>query len=104
MEKICECKAICVFRGAGVLILTNTMLSWNKSASSFLLFGIMATQTENTVSIPLSDIAFVEKYTFLEGGGMKVTTSRGEIFKFSIMTKKAYSTVFDYINARTNDK
>lgn len=100
MEKICECKAICVFRGNGVLLLTDTVLAWNKSASSYLLFGAMAAATENTVSIPLEDISFVEKYTFLEGGGMKVTTKRGEVIKFSIKTKKAFNTVYEYVSGR----
>lgn len=89
MDKICEGKAICVFRGEGVVTLTADVLAWNKSATSYLLFGAMATLSDNVVSIPLCDIALVEKYTFIGGGGLKITTNRGEIVKLSVKLKKS---------------
>lgn len=100
MEKICEGKAICVFRGEGIVTLTDTVLAWNKSAASYLLFGVMATLSDNMVSIPLSDIALVEKYTFIGGGGLKVTTNRGEVVKFSVKSKKIFNTIYEYLNER----
>lgn len=100
MEKICECKAICAFRGNGKLTLTDSNLAWNKTAASFILFGASAALTDNFINIPLEDIDGIEKYTFLEGGGLKVTTKSGEIIKFSIKPKKAFILVFDYIQNR----
>lgn len=100
MEKICEGKAICVFHGEGVVTLTDTVLAWNKSAASYLLYGVMATMTDNLVSIPLSDIALVEKYTFIGGGGLKITTNRGEVVKFSVKSKKIFNTIYEYISNR----
>ena len=100
MEKICEGKAICVFRGEGVVTLTDSVLAWNKTAASYLLYGVMATLTDNAVSIPLSDIAMVEKYTFIGGGGLKLTLASGEVVKFSIKSKKNFNTIYEYIRNR----
>ena len=103
MEKICEGKAICVFRGEGILTLTDTVLVWNKSAASYLLYGVMATMTDNLVSIPLSDIAMVEKYLFVGGGGIKVTLKSGEAVKFSVKRKKQFNVIYEYICDRIKD-
>ena len=100
MEKICEGKAICVFRGEGVVTLTDSVLAWNKTAASYLLYGVMVTLTDNVVSIPLSDIALVEKYMFIGGGGLKVTLASGEVVKFSIKSKKSFNTIYGYIRNR----
>lgn len=103
MKKICECKAICVFHGEGVLMLTDDFLAWNKSALSFIMFGVAAAMSDNSVSINLSDIAFIDRYLFIGGGGLKVTTNTGEVFKFSIKSKNAYNLVFDYLNQRVGN-
>lgn len=102
MGKICECKAICVFRGDGVVTLTDAVLVWNKTAASYLLFGAMAALTDNAVSIPISDISSIEKYTFIGGGGMKVTLNSGEVVKFSIKSKKSFNLIYEYIRNRIN--
>ena len=100
MNKICEGKAICVFRGEGVVTLADSVLAWNKTTASYLLYGVMATLTDNVVSIPLPDIALVEKYAFIGGGGLKLTLVSGEVVKFSIKSKKNFNTMYEYIRNR----
>lgn len=96
-ETIIKARVTLVFRGYGDLTLTDVALIWNKSATSFLTFGVFNALTENHVMIPLTDIAKVGTYTCFPGGGLVVTKKDGEIYKIAFKKKKDFNVVFDYL-------
>ena len=86
-----------VFNGYGDLTLTDVALIWNKSATSYLAFGIANTATDNHLMIPLKDISRVGKYTYFPGGGLLVITKAGKEHKFSFKHKKDFKVVYEYL-------
>ncbi len=87
-----------VFRGYGDLTLTDAALIWNKSATSYLAFGVMNAATDDHTMIPLESIALVEKYTYFPGGGLKIVNNEGKEFKFSFKHKKDFQIIWDYLH------
>ena len=101
-EKIIECKAICVMRGYGALALTDEFIAWNKSAVNVIVFGVFSSLSDNFVGVHLSDITCVERYTFVGGGGIKLTLKTGEVVKFSIKPKRNFDVIYNYLMNRNN--
>lgn len=95
--EIIKAKVTLAFKGYGWLTLTTTALYWNKTASSYLVFGVLNMATENHVCIPFTDIAKVGTYTYFPGGGLVVTTNQGQEFKIAFKRKKDFNTVYDYL-------
>lgn len=97
MDTIVKTRVTYVFNGYGDLTLTDVALIWNKSATTFLAFGVMGAATDNHLMIPLEDISSVSKYTYFPGGGLLVITKTGKEHKFSFKHKKDFETVYDYL-------
>ena len=97
-NEIVKAKVTLVFRGYGYLTLTDKMLYWNKSATSYVAFGMLNAVTDNHVSIPLENIARVGTYTYFPGGGLVITTNTGEEFKIAFKHKKDFEIVYDYLS------
>lgn len=98
MSVIVKTRVTFVFNGYGDLTLTDTSLIWNKSATSYLAFGAMNANTSSHVSIPLSEIDRVEKYTYFPGGGLTVVNKEGREFKFSFKHKKDFFAVYEHLS------
>jgi hypothetical protein len=96
-KTIVKTRVTYVFNGYGDLTLTDVALVWNKSATSYLMFGAMGAMTSNHIMIPLEDIASVSKYTYFPGGGLLITTKTGEEHKFSFKHKKDFKIVYEYL-------
>ena len=86
-----------VFNGYGDLTLTDVALIWNKSATSYLTFGITNAIADNHLMIPLEDISSIGKYTYFPGGGLLVITKKGEEYKFSFKHKKDFKTIYEHL-------
>lgn len=99
-NEIIKTKVTLVFRGYGYLTLTDKILYWNKSATSYIAFGVLNAVTDNHVCIPLDNISKVGTYTYFPGGGLVVTTNTGEEFKIAFKHKKDFNVVFNYLNER----
>lgn len=97
MNEIIKAKVTLVFRGYGYLTLTDEMLYWNKSATSYIAFGILNTATDSHICIPLKNISKVGTYTYFPGGGLVITTDTGEEFKIAFKHKKDFEVVYDYL-------
>ena len=94
---IAKTRVTFVLNGYGDLILTDTTLTWNKSATSFLAFGILNACTNNHFMLPLNEIAHIETYIYLGGGGLTITSNKGKEFKFSFKHKKDFKIIYDYL-------
>ena len=94
---IIKARVTLVFAGYGDLTLTDEALIWNKSASSFLVFGALNALTDSHLMIPLSDIARVGTYTYFPGGGLVVTKRDGKEYKIAFKKKKEFKVVYDYL-------
>ncbi len=99
-NEIIKAKVTLVLRGYGWLTLTDNILYWNKSATSYIAFGMLNTLTDSHICIPLENISNVGTYTYFPGGGLVVTTNAGEEFKIAFKHKKDFKVVFDYLNER----
>lgn len=95
--EIIKAKVTLVFRGYGWLTLTTKALYWNKSATSYLVFGLANAITDGHICIPLENIAKVGTYTYFPGGGLVVTNDQGQEFKIAFKHKKDFNTVHDYL-------
>lgn len=95
--EIIKAKVTLVFKGYGWLTLTTTALYWNKSATSYLVFGALNAATADHIYIPLENIAKVGTYTYFPGGGLVVTTNQGQEFKIAFKHKKDFNVVYDYL-------
>lgn len=96
-KTIVKTRVTYVFNGYGDLTLTDAALIWNKSATSYLAFGIMAGATDNHLMIPLGDISGIGTYTYFPGGGLLVTTKTGKEHKFSFKHKKDFKIIYEYL-------
>lgn len=96
MNVIKKARVTFVFRGYGDLTLTDEMLYWNKSASSFLTFGILNATTDDHCSIPFSQISELGTYRYV-GGGLMITTTDGKEYKFGFKHKKDFNFFYDYL-------
>ena len=94
---IIKARVTLVFTGYGDLTLTDAALIWNKSASSFLAFGVVNALTDNHLMIPLADIAKIGTYTYIPGGGLVVTKKDGKEYKIAFKKKKDFNVVYDYL-------
>ena len=103
-EILSNAKVTLVFTGYGFLTVTDKALFWNKSATSYLAFGLAATTTDNHLYLPLSDIAKIDKYTYFPGGGLAITTNKGQLYKISFKHKKDFAVAFDYLSGFINNK
>ena len=99
-NEIIKAKVTLVLRGYGWLTLTDNILYWNKSATSYIAFGMLNTLTDSHICIPLENISKGGTYTYFPGGGLVVTTNTGEEFKIAFKHKKDFKVVFDYLNER----
>lgn len=97
MNTICTARVTYVMNGYGDLTLTDEALYWNKSATSFLAFGVANAMTDNHFFLPLSDIVQVSKYTYFPGGGLAVTDNRGKLYKFSFKHKKDFEVIYKFL-------
>lgn len=95
---IIKAKVTWVFRGYGWLTLTDKVLYWNKSATSYIAFGVLNTLTNSHICIPLENISNVGTYTYFPGGGLVITTNTGEIFKIAFKHKRDFKIVYNYLN------
>lgn len=96
-QTIIKTRVTLVFTGYGDLTLTDAALIWNKSASSFLTFGVLNTLTDNHLMIPLTDIAKVGTYTYFPGGGLVITKKDGKEYKIAFKKKKDFKVVYEYL-------
>lgn len=96
---VSQAKVTLIFTGYGFLTVTDKAIFWNKSATSYLAFGLSATQTENHLFLPLNCIVKVDKYTYFPGGGMVITTNEGHIYKIAFKKKKDFINTFDYLKS-----
>ena len=96
-KTIIKTRVTYVLNGYGDLTLTDVALIWNKSATTFLAFGIMGAATDNHLMIPLEDISRVSTYTYYPGGGLMVVTKSGQEHKFSFKHKKDFKIVYEYL-------
>lgn len=95
---IIKARVTLVFTGYGDLTLTDKALIWNKSASSFVAFGVANALTDSHLMIPLTDIARVGTYTYFPGGGLVVTRKDGKEYKIAFKKKKEFKVVYDYLS------
>ena len=96
-KTIVKTRVTFVFNGYGDLTLTDVALIWNKSATSFLAFGIGNTLTDNHFMLPLNDISQINTYSYLRGGGLIVISKTGKEYKFAFKHKKDFKIVYDYL-------
>lgn len=96
-KTIIKTRVTYVFNGYGDLTLTDVALVWNKSATSYLAFGIMGAATDNHLMIPLKDISGIGTYTYFPGGGLLVTTKTGKEHKFSFKHKRDFKVIYEYL-------
>ncbi len=96
-NEIIKAKVTLVFRGYGYLTLTDKALFWNKSATSYLVFGALNSLTDNHVIIPLEDIAKIGTYTYFPGGGLVLLTNQGQEYKVAFKRKKDFNVVYNYL-------
>lgn len=97
-QTIIKARVTLVFAGYGDLTLTDTALIWNKSATSFLVFGLVNMATDNHLMIPLVDIVRVGTYTYFPGGGLVITRSDGKEYKVAFKKKKEFKIVYEYLS------
>jgi hypothetical protein len=83
--------------GYGDLSLTDKALFWNKSATSYLAFGVMATATDNHVLIPLENISKVGTYTYIPGGGIVLLLKDGKEHKIAFKKKSDFNIIYEYL-------
>lgn len=95
-NEIKKARVTFVFRGYGDLTLTDQMLYWNKSASSFLTFGILNTLTDDHCSIHFSKISQVSTYRYVNGG-LLIRTNEGKEYKFGFKHKKDFDFFYNYL-------
>lgn len=100
---IIKARVTFVFHGYGDLTLTDTTLIWNKSATSYLAFGVMNAVTDDHVMIPLKSISVVDKYTYIPGGGLKIIKNDGQEFKFSFKHSKDFNVIWNYLQQSQNE-
>ena len=103
-KEICKAKVTFVFRGYGWLTLTTNGLFWNKSATSYLTFGVLNALTDDFLGIKLDEIEKIAKYTYFPGGGLSVITNQGKEFKFSFKHKKDFIVIYDYLTKVIQEK
>lgn len=96
-KTIMKTRVTLVFTGYGDLTLTDVALIWNKSATSFLAFGLLNMATIDHLLIPLVDIAKVGTYTYFPGGGLVVTRKDGKVYKIAFKKKKDFKVVYEYL-------
>lgn len=97
MNTIITARVTLVFVGYGDLTLTDTALIWNKSATSYLAFGVANAATSDHLMIPLDEIADIGTYTYFPGGGLTVTTNNGKVYKIAFKHKKDFKVVYEYL-------
>ena len=101
MNTIITARVTYVLTGYGDLTLTDEALYWNKSATSFLAFGAANAMTDSHFYLPLSEVERVETYTYLPGGGLSVTDTKGKVYKFSFKHRKDHKVVYEYLVGHT---
>ena len=98
MNSIITARVTYVLTGYGDLTLTDKALYWNKSATSFLAFGAANAMTENHFCLPLSEIADIDSYAYLPGGGLSVKDTKGKVYKFSFKRRKDFKVIYEYLH------
>lgn len=83
--------------GYGDLSLTDKALFWNKSATSYLAFGVMAATTDNHILIPFENIATIGTYTYFPGGGIVLLLKDGKQYKIAFKKKKDFNFIYEYL-------
>lgn len=93
-----------VFRGYGILSINGETLSWNKKATSFVTFGVINLLTDNNFSLPIKEIEYLETYTYIPGGGLKIIDKKGMEYKFSFKKKKDFEYFYNYLKEKMNNE
>lgn len=96
-KTIIKTRVTLVFTGYGDLTLTDKALIWNKSATSYLAFGLLNMATTDHLMIPLDNVATVGTYTYFPGGGLVVTRKDGKTYKIAFKKKKDFKVVYEYL-------
>lgn len=86
-----------VMTGYGDLTISENALCWNKAATSFLAFGVVNSNTENHLYLPIADISKIGTYTYLPGGGLSITDNHGKVYKFSFKKRKEFNAFYSYL-------
>lgn len=97
-EILSKAKVTLVFTGYGFLTVTENAVIWNKSASSYIAFGLAAVSTNDHVYLPLNCISKVGTYTYFPGGGLVLTTTEGRIYKIAFKKKKDFTVAYEYLS------
>lgn len=97
-EILINAKVTLVFTGYGFLSITEKAVVWNKSATSYLAFGLMSAATDNHLYLPLERIAKVETYTYFPGGGLILTTDEGRTYKIAFKKKKDFMVAHTFLS------
>lgn len=103
-KTIIKARVTLVMTGYGDLTLTDAALIWNKSASSYVAFGVATALTDNHVMIPLNELSKIGTYTYFPGGGLVVTTRNGKEYKIAFKHKKDFKVVYEYLDAYMKSK
>ena len=97
-EKIVmEVKGTLVGGGQGKVILTNKHIMWTKSATNFLLGGIMALATKGSTSVAISDILSAETGSGLGITFIKILANNGKKYKFGFNKKAERDQALSYL-------
>ena len=86
-----------VMHGYGDLSLTDKALFWNKSATSYLAFGVMAAATDNHILFSFDNISKVGTYTYFPGGGLTLLLKDGKQYKIAFKKKKDFNYIYEYL-------
>ena len=101
-KTIIKARVTLVFTGYGDLTLTDAALIWNKSATSFLAFGVFNAMTDDHLMIPLDDISRVGTYSYVSGG-LVITRKDGKEYKIAFKKKKDFNVVYEYLSNRVGN-
>ncbi len=83
--------------GYGDLSLTDKALFWNKSATTYLAFGVMGAASDDHILIPFENISKVGTYTYFPGGGITLLLKDGRQYKIAFKKKKDFNIIYEYL-------
>ena len=99
---IYEARVTLVKYGYGDLSLTDKTLFWNKSATTYLAFGVLGSISDDHILIPFESIAKVGTYTYIPGGGITLLLKDGKQHKIAFKRKKDFRYVYEYLKNTVN--
>ncbi len=84
--------------GYGKFTLTEEDITWKKSAKTIFAFGLLGAATVNDLRIPLNQIAKIDQYTYMGGGGLILYLTDNRTYRIAFKSKKDFQTAFDYLS------